>query len=65
MKNFSEYKKGKHEDKIIQKILDMWSSNYDVADMLRILKREFKTDISKEFIKKTLKDAGKKGWDSI
>lgn len=65
MQKFSEYKKSVNDGKITKRILDMWSSNYDVDDMVRILKREFKTDITKDHLKKVLKDAGKKGWDSI
>lgn len=65
MLKFSEYKKSANDEKITKRILDMWSSNYEVDDMTRTLKREFKTDISKDHIKKVLKDAGKKGWDSI
>lgn len=49
----------KKKEETIQTILKMWTQSVDVENIIR------HTGKSQAFIKKVLKDAGKKGWEEL
>lgn len=65
MKTFIELAESKKEDDVKQKVLDMWSSNADVDVIIRTIYRNFNKSITTDYVKRVVKEAGKKGWQEI